>query len=41
VSLRITLERLVTAINRLTHAVEALIRLELAAEYRRQQEEEG
>jgi hypothetical protein len=36
--LTVAVNRLVTAIDRLAHAAEALLRLELAAEYRRQQE---
>ena len=38
-SLRVTLERLVTAVNRLAHAVEALLRFELMTERGRQEEE--
>ena len=38
-SLRVTLERLVTAVNRLAHAVEALLRFELMAEHHRQEDE--
>ena len=37
-SLRVALERLVTAVNRLAHAVEAPLRFELMTEHRRQEE---
>jgi hypothetical protein len=35
---KVAIERLVTAVNRLAHAVEALLRFELMAERRRQEE---
>jgi hypothetical protein len=34
----VALNRLTTAVDRLAHAAEAILRMELAAEYRRQQE---
>ena len=39
--MRVTLERLVTAVNRLAHAVEALLRFELMTERRRQEADDA
>ena len=40
-TLRVTLERLVTAVNRLARAVEALLRFELMAEHHRQEADDA
>lgn len=34
--MRVTLERLITAINRLTHAIEALLRIDWGAKQQRE-----
>ena len=40
-TLRVTLERLVSAVNRLAHAVEALLRFQLMTERHRQESDDA